>query len=316
MVARSAASRSTCAPSCGSAEPRSARRRVLGAAAGWDSRTRCARSSTIVVAVVGAVEVNVFVLVAAAAMGTLAATAAALAPARAAGKMSAVEALAGRTPPPRPPGRVAALGVLVLAVGGGITAWGTVGDDGVLTAAGLVGMLVGILLAIPMLVSFVGKLANHLPTTARSQRASGSAWPTYGRGLAAAVIALGATVAIATYSLSEETFEVSRRASDRISCSSGDDQLPADKGDAVVTAVERRFRTRSSHSLPGGSRGHTEALTRFTHRARPTRRQHGTAGSLFVADAAHCGGSAGGRDRGPGRGKALVLGGYTTDATW
>jgi putative ABC transport system permease protein len=268
--------------------------------------------------VVGPVEVNVFVLVAAAAMGTLAATAAALAPARAAGKMSAVEALAGRTPPPRPPGRVAALGVLVLAAGGGITAWGTVGDYGVLVAAGLVGMLVGILLAIPMLVSFVGKVANRLPTTARlAARDAARHGRRTGAAVAAAVIALGAPVAIATYSLSEETFE---RQSPRL----GPDQLlvggltelPVDETDAVVTAVETSFPDAVVaplyRAVPAGRHGSTNSVYALGAVEESTNTVYGW--ELFIAGAdalraVHAETGIEALDDG----KAVVLGGYTTD---
>ena len=73
--------------------------------------------------VVDPVRVPVLPLLAAVALGTLASTAAAFAPARAAAKLSPVEALAARTRPPRPPGRIAAAGLILVAIGAGILAW-------------------------------------------------------------------------------------------------------------------------------------------------------------------------------------------------
>ena len=169
--------------------------------------------------VVGPVDVNVLMLIAAVLMGTVAATLAALAPARSAGKLSVVAALAGRTPPPRPPGRLAGFGLLILVAGGVLTAWAMISDQNAWLAVGLVGMLLGILLAIPMLVSFVGSMADRLPTAGRlAARDAARHGRRTGAAVAAAVIALAVPVAVSTYSLSEETYE---RRSPRL----GDDQL-------------------------------------------------------------------------------------------
>lgn len=157
---------------------------------------------------VGPVDVNLFVLLAAVFMGTAAATLAALAPARSAGKLSVVAALAGRTAPPRPPGRVAGVGVLVLIGGGLLTAWATISDENTWLAGGLVGMLVGILLSVPLLVSFVGSIAGRLPTAGRlAARDAARHGRRTGAAVAAAVIALAVPVAVSAYSLSEETYE-------------------------------------------------------------------------------------------------------------
>lgn len=169
--------------------------------------------------VVGPVEINWLVVAGAIAMGTAAATLAAFVPARAAARLSTTEALAGRTAPPRPPGRVAAFGLLVLAGGGALTAWSTLTDRNALLAAGLIGMLLGVLLAIPLLVTFVGRAASALPTTGRiAARNAARHGRATGAAVAAAVIALAIPIAVATYSLSEETYE---RRSPRI----GEDQL-------------------------------------------------------------------------------------------
>lgn len=161
--------------------------------------------------VVGPLDVNLFVLLAAVLMGTLAATLAALAPARAAGKLSIMAALAGRTRPPRPPGRIAGVGILIVVLGGALTAWATVRDQNVLLAGGLVAMLVGVLFSIPMLVSLVGSTAGRLPISGRlAARDAARHGRRTGAAVAAAVIALAMPVAVATYSLSEETYERSQ----------------------------------------------------------------------------------------------------------
>jgi hypothetical protein len=169
--------------------------------------------------VVGPVEVNLLVVTGAVAMGTVAATLAALAPARAAAKVSTIEALAGRSGAPRPPGRVAGVGLLVVVAGGFLTAWGTQTDHDIPLAAGLIAMLSGFLLSIPLLVALVGRTAAGLPMTGRlAARDAGRHGRRTGAAVAAAVIALATPVAVSTYSLSAETHE---RRSPRL----GDDQL-------------------------------------------------------------------------------------------
>lgn len=157
---------------------------------------------------VGPLDVNPLVVIATILMGVAAATLSALAPARAAGKLSVMEALAGRTPPPRPPGRVAAIGLMVLVVGGVLTAWATVQDEGEVLAAGLVAMLIGILFGIPLMVSAVGTFANRLPTMGRlAARDAARHGRRTGAAVAAAVVALAVPVAVSAYSLSEEAYE-------------------------------------------------------------------------------------------------------------
>lgn len=157
---------------------------------------------------VGPLDVNPIVLIAAILMGVAAATLSALAPARAAGKLSVMEALAGRTPPPRAPGRVAAFGLIVLTVGGVVTGWATVADSGEVLAVGLVAMLLGILFGIPLMVSAVGTFADRLPTTVRlAARDAARHGRRTGAAVAAAVISLAVPVAVSAYSLSEEMYE-------------------------------------------------------------------------------------------------------------
>lgn len=193
--------------------------------------------------VVGPVDVNALVLIGAVVMGPVAATLAAFAPARAAGKLSVMAALAGRTPPPRPPGRIAGLGFLIVVLGGAVTAWSTISDQNASLAAGLIAMLVGVLFAIPLLVSVVGRLATRLPTAGRlAAREAARHGRRTGAAVAAAVIALAIPVAVSTYSLGEETYE---RRSPRL----GDDHLligslndlTSAETDAVVADVREAF---------------------------------------------------------------------------
>jgi putative ABC transport system permease protein len=124
---------------------------------------------------VGPLDLNPIVLLAVVLMGSAAATLAALAPARAAGKVSVVSALAGLSSPPRPPGRIALVGMIALGLGTAITAWAAFRGEDELLAAGLVAMLAGILLAIPLLVSLVGRLATAGALEQRSRPPS-SLW--------------------------------------------------------------------------------------------------------------------------------------------
>lgn len=157
---------------------------------------------------IGTVAVNPAVIAAAILMATMAATAAALAPARAAGKLSTMAALAGHTAPPRRPGRFASFGVLVLLGGAALTSWGTVTREEEGMAAGLVAMLTGVLLSIPLLIALIGRVAAFLPPTGRlAARDAGRHGRKTGAAVAAGVLALAAPIAVSAYSLSEEAFE-------------------------------------------------------------------------------------------------------------
>jgi putative ABC transport system permease protein len=157
---------------------------------------------------VGSLLVNPVVLLAAVVMGTAAATLAALAPARTAAKIGVVESLAGITPPPRRPGRVAGAGSIVMIAGAGVTAWATIRAEDDVLAFGLMAMVVGVLLAIPLLVAAVGRIADGLPAGPRlAARATARHGRTTGAAVAAGVIALAVPVAVSAYSLSEEAYE-------------------------------------------------------------------------------------------------------------
>ena len=160
---------------------------------------------------VGPVELNPLAVIGVMAMGIAAATLAALVPARAVAKISTLDALAGRTPAPRPPGRIAGLGLLVVLGGGVLTVIGTQMPDAIFSvviAGGFIAMLSGFLLSIPLLVTSLGRIAPRLPVAARlATRDAARHGRRTGPAVAAAVIALSVPVATATYSLSREAFE-------------------------------------------------------------------------------------------------------------
>ena len=87
---------------------------------------------------IGPVKWPVLPLVGAAALGTAAATLAALGPARSAARLSTLDALAGRTPVPRKPGKLAGAGMVGVAIGVILTAWATVRHGPWILAVGLI----------------------------------------------------------------------------------------------------------------------------------------------------------------------------------
>jgi putative ABC transport system permease protein len=158
--------------------------------------------------IVGPLDFPVPLLVSGLILGTLAAAAAAFSPARRAAKLSTVEALAGHTPAPRPPGRLARRGLVAVAIGTGVVALATALRNQELLGAGLVVMLIGFLLAIPLLVDWVGKVARFLPTSARlAARQTARYGRRTGAAIAAATLALTLPVAVSTLTLSEEARE-------------------------------------------------------------------------------------------------------------
>jgi putative ABC transport system permease protein len=192
---------------------------------------------------VGPVEINYLVLFGAIAMGTGAATLAALAPARAAAKVSTVDALAGRSGVPRPPGRVAGVGLLIVAAGALITAAGTQSDHDLLLTGGPITILCGFLLSIPLLVALVGRIASRLPMTGRlAARDTARHGRRTGAAVAAAVIALAVPVAVSTYSLSAEAYErrSPRLGADQLLIGTGSD-LPPASARAAVRYLQTEF---------------------------------------------------------------------------
>ena len=144
-------------------------------------------------------------IVAAAALGMVAAIAAAWMPARSAGRISTVDALARRSPPPAPPGRRAGFGLVVAAVGTALVVWGTITHVMTVLTLGAIGMLGGTLLAIPLLVTMVGRLAHRLPLPLRiAGRDTGRHGRRTAAAVAAATLALALPVAVSTLLLSDE----------------------------------------------------------------------------------------------------------------
>lgn len=154
---------------------------------------------------VGPVEIPIPALAGALFLGTLAATLAALGPARSAAKLSVNQALSRRTPPPRRPGRLAAAGLIGVVVGVVVTTGATASSSEVVLTGGLATIVIGFLVAIPLLVTWTGRIAGSLPTLARiATRDVARHGRRAGAALAAASIAIATPVAIATLTLSDE----------------------------------------------------------------------------------------------------------------
>lgn len=158
--------------------------------------------------VVGPVRVPVLPLLGAVALGTLASTVAAYLPARAAARLTTVDALAGRTRPPRPPGPIAAAGVVVAAIGAAILAWSAKAHSDGGSAIGSITMLSGFLVGIPLIVAWIGRLAGRMPTV---PRIAARDLARHGRrtaaALAAATVALALPVGVGALTLSQDAYE-------------------------------------------------------------------------------------------------------------
>ena len=146
------------------------------------------------------------VLVGAIALGVVTATLAVLGQARLAGRVGVIDALAGRLPDPAPPGRVARWGGIVGLAGAGVIAAGAgLGEEGI-QVLGVGVMVVGALMAVPLLVAITGRAATSLPLplrlaardTARHGRRAGAA-------VAAAALALALPITVATIMRAEDT---------------------------------------------------------------------------------------------------------------
>jgi len=190
-------------------------------------------------------------------LGTAASTIAALAPARQAAQISAVDALAGRSPHPRAPGRLARRGALGVLIGCGFTVIATLTREWTLLAIALIVTMTGFLFSIPLLVTFVGRWSAHLPAlprlaarqTARYGRRTGAA-------VAAATLALTAPIALSTLLLSHaaNTNRQALLSNDQMVLSSyreGQTEVPAAVSDgaraALPGAVLARIRYASVH---------------------------------------------------------------------
>lgn len=178
---------------------------ALGVAAAFPARGAI---SALAGRLVGPVDVPWGKLVGAIALGTAAATLAAAGPARSAARLSVLRALAERPAEPRRAGRLAAAGLVVAAGGAGVTAWGTAARSDPWLAVGLVVTVCGFLVSIPLLVTWVGRMAGRLPTTLRiAARDVARHGRRTGAALAAATVALALPVGVAGITLSQEALE-------------------------------------------------------------------------------------------------------------
>lgn len=157
---------------------------------------------------VGLFEISPRVIFGSFIMGVAAATLAAYAPARMAGKLTVIQALAARTPPPKPPASLVRIGVLLVTSGAVVTTWSMTQHQALIVVLGMLMMLLGFFLFIPGLVSLLGRGANLLPLSGRQAARDSSR---HGRrtaaAIAAAVVALSLPIALASHLLSEEKFE-------------------------------------------------------------------------------------------------------------
>jgi putative ABC transport system permease protein len=196
--------------------------------------------------IMGPVRIPALPLLGALALGTAASTMAAYGPARSAAKLSTVEALAGRTPLPKAPGRLAAAGFAIAVAGGALVSWATKAHSKPSLAIGLIGMLSGLLVAIPLVVTWFGRGAGYLPTSpriavrdlARNGRRTAAA-------LAAATIALAIPVSVGALTLSQDAqyARVPYMAADQLSIGFFDGMLGPGPGesDHLVSDLRSAF---------------------------------------------------------------------------
>jgi putative ABC transport system permease protein len=178
---------------------------ALGVAAAF---ALAGRISELAGRMVGPVEVPWIRVAGAVALGTLAATFAAAGPARSAARLSVLQALAERFGEPRRPGRLAAGGLVVSGLGAAVTATGAAEMSDPWLGIGLVVMIGGFLVAIPLLVTWVGRVAGRLPTVLRlAAREVARHGRRTGAALAAAAVALAVPVGVAGVTLSQDALE-------------------------------------------------------------------------------------------------------------
>ncbi|MGH2717883.1 MAG: FtsX-like permease family protein, partial [Actinomycetota bacterium] len=173
-------------------------------------------------------------------LGTLAATAAAALPARAAARIPVLQALTGRAPAPPPAWRTAGVGVVLAGVGASGMVVGLSSHLPALVGIAAGAMVFGCLLAIPLLVSLAGRIARVLPTNARlAVRDMSRFGRRTGAAVAAATIALALPVVASCYAGSQNAYQ---RANPQL----GPDQLllsgpdPATQG-TVEAKLRRAF---------------------------------------------------------------------------
>jgi putative ABC transport system permease protein len=252
--------------------------------------------------IVGPVRLPVLPLLGAVALGTLASTFAAYLPARAAAKLTTVDALAARTKSPPPPGRIAAVGIVVVAIGSAILVWSAKAHSDAGSAIGSIAMLSGFLVGIPLIVTWIGRLAGMMPT---APRIAARDLARHGRrtaaALATATVALALPVGVGALTLSQDAYErdIPFMAKDQLSIGffEGTQPTPADRHailadlrgafpDAVVVPI--RVATE-----PNGRRPYTAGpIVRLQHQ---TVRMNGTlvVGGAGVLRALHAEGGIG-----------------------
>lgn len=197
-------------------------------------------------------------------LGTVAATLAAYAPARAAARLDTVDALAGRTPPPRPAGALARWGLVAAALGLGLIAYATISKSTSMLTVGMFLGIGGFLFAIPFLVTLVGRIATRLPLGARiAARDTSRHGRRTGPAVAAATLALILPVAVATATLSADSKESGNP-------SMADDQLvitiPQTEQGADAATVQAFLARLEAEVLPGAvaaaapNAGYSEAI--------------------------------------------------------
>ncbi|HLI56841.1 MAG TPA: ABC transporter permease, partial [Actinomycetota bacterium] len=177
--------------------------------------------------VVGPTALSPPLLIGAVLLGIAASTLAALLPARHAARVPPIQALAGRVPAPAPPGRVAFVGLVILAFG----AVGTVlslskrgrsypllgplspsvlrpiGSKGGL-ALSLIAMIIGCLLAIPLAVRLLRWASGVFPTSARlAARELGRHPRRTGAAVVAATVALAVPVLVSAWAGGQNTLQ-------------------------------------------------------------------------------------------------------------
>jgi putative ABC transport system permease protein len=191
--------------------------------------------------VVDSVQLPWVTIVGAIILGTVAATGAAYVPARHAAKLATVDALAGRTPKPKPAGKLARRGIAILAVGGTFVALGAAWTKDTILAGGFVVMLIGFLLAIPLMVTALGRLPARMPASLRlAARQTARYGRRTGAAVAAATIALTAPVAVASYTMSIEA-ESDRRIplrADQLLLSGANDKAPDAHAEVMAAAQD------------------------------------------------------------------------------
>lgn len=162
--------------------------------------------------IVGPVRLPFWILAGGVVLGILAATVAAVGPARYAARLQTVDSLAGRTPPPRPPGSLARRGSLAVLGGSVLVGIATASQEDKLLVVALIPTLGGFLLAIPLLVSWIGRASRRLPMSLRlAARQTARYGRRTGTAVAAATLALTFPIAVASFTRSDEAAYNSRQ---------------------------------------------------------------------------------------------------------